>query len=153
MGSENRPFWEVKSLESMSDDEWESLCDGCGRCCLQKLEDEDTNEVHFTRVSCSLLDISSSRCKDYEHRFKKVPDCLSIRPLSAEKLNWLPVTCAYHRLSHGLPLEPWHPLLSGDPKSVKTAGISMANRCVSENDVPVSEYIYHLIYWDNTTDD
>lgn len=143
------PFWETKSLESMSDEEWESLCDGCGRCCLQKLQDEDTDEVHFTRVACRLLDTTSCRCRDYTNRFEQVPDCLSIRPMTAEKISWLPESCAYRKLSQGDPLEKWHPLISGNPDSVKQAGISVADRCINEMDVPVSEYIYHLISWDN----
>ncbi len=143
------PFWETKSLESMSDQEWESLCDGCGRCCLQKLEDEDSGQVVFTRVSCRLLDTNTCRCKDYANRFKQVPDCLSVRPLTAEKINWLPDTCAYRKLSLGEPLEKWHPLISGCKDSVAKAGISMVGCCISETQVPISDYFYHLISWDN----
>lgn len=146
--TESARFWEFKSLESMSDQEWESLCDGCGRCCLQKLQDEDTEDVHFTRVACRLLDTSNGRCQDYAHRFAQVHDCLAVRPLTPEKISWLPESCAYKKLSAGLPLENWHPLISGTPESVKTAGISVAGRCVSETQVPVSEYFHHLIDWD-----
>lgn len=144
------PFWETKLLEDMSDGEWESLCDGCGRCCLQKLEDEDTGHIEFTRVSCRLLDSHSCRCTDYSNRFQKVSDCLSIKPLTKQKINWLPDSCAYRKLSLGQPLESWHPLISGYPQSVKEAGISVAGQCISETEVPVSEYIYHLIQWENT---
>lgn len=143
------PFWESKSLDAMSDEEWESLCDGCGRCCLQKLEDEDSGEIQFTRVACRLLDQNSCRCSDYENRMEKVADCLSIRPLSDEKLGWLPDSCAYKKLSMGQPLEPWHPLLSGSSESVKRAGISMAGCVVSEEHVTIEEYFDHLIEWDN----
>ena len=100
-------FWETTPLEDMSDAQWESLCDGCGRCCLQKLEDEDTREVHFTRVSCKLLDTESCRCINYAERFQEVPHCLSLRPLSAEKIAWLPESCAYAKLSCGKSLEAW----------------------------------------------
>lgn len=149
MSHPDERFWETKTLDQMTDAEWESLCDGCGRCCLQKLEDEDTGEVHFTRVSCRLLDVESCRCSDYENRFEKVPDCLLIKPLSEEKLSWLPESCAYVKLSRGQPLENWHPLLSGDPKSVHSSRISVSGRCISETEVPVSEFIFHLIEWDN----
>ena len=142
-------FWETKTLENMSDEEWESLCDGCGRCCLQKLQDEDTDEVYLTRVSCRLLDTASCRCKDYTNRLNHVPDCVTIRPLTAEKISWLPESCAYRKLSQGQPLEKWHPLISGTPDSVKQAGISIAGRCISETEVPVSEYFHHFISWDN----
>ena len=148
-----RPFWERLSLDEMDDAQWESLCDGCGRCCLQKLEDEDTGEVWFTRVACRLLDSRSARCKDYENRFSRVPDCLSIRPLTEEKSNWLPDTCAYRKLFRGETLEAWHPLISGRTDSVREVGISMAGCCVSEMLVPVHEYFHHLIQWDKETAD
>lgn len=140
-----QPFWEVKSLDEMSDPEWELLCDGCGRCCLHKLEDEDTAEVHFTRVSCKLLDNDTCRCSNYEDRFTHVPDCLTIKPLDAQKLSWLPASCAYRLLSEGKPLEKWHPLISGTPESVHEAGISMANQSISETFVPLADFIHHLI--------
>jgi len=139
------PFWEVKSLEQMSDAEWESLCDGCGKCCLQKLQDEDTEEVVFTRIACKLLDADSCRCSDYKNRFEQVTDCLAVRPLTDEKLSWLPSTCAYKLLSEGQTLKNWHPLISGDPNSVIAAGMSMANRCLSELSVPLAEYSLYVI--------
>lgn len=145
MSSDEKPFWEVKALDDMSDSEWESLCDGCGRCCLQKLEDEDTGQIHFTRISCRLLDTNSCQCSDYSNRFDEVPDCLSVRPITAEKLSWLPVTCAYRKLSQGQGLDNWHPLVSGDPESVKLAGISVSGRCISEQFVPLSEIYSHII--------
>ena len=145
-------FWETTSLDDMTDAQWESLCDGCGRCCLQKLEDEDTGEVHFTRVSCSLLDTDSCRCSDYPGRFGKVPDCLSLRPLTDEKISWLPESCAYAKLSRGKPLENWHPLISGNADSVKSAGISVSGQCISEDYVPLSEIYEHIIQWHNDED-
>ncbi len=148
-----QPFWELKSLDQMSDLEWESLCDGCGRCCLHKLEDEDTGDVHFTRVSCKLLDTESCRCSDYLDRFRHVPDCLTIKPLDEQKLSWLPETCAYRLLSENKPLAKWHPLLSGSPDSVHEAGISMAHLCISETHVPLADFIHHVIGLDDSTAD
>lgn len=140
-------FWEHKTLDEMSDAEWESLCDGCGRCCLHKLEDEDTGEVHYTDVACKLLDTESCRCSQYETRFDHVPDCVSVRPLDEQKISWLPKSCAYVKLATGEPLAEWHPLLSGNPSSVQMAGISISGRCQCETKVPVSEWQEHLIVW------
>lgn len=137
----------------MSDEQWESLCDGCARCCLNKLEDEDTGEVVYTRVSCKLLDTQTCRCSDYHNRFDHVPDCISVRPLDAQKLSWLPSTCAYRRLSENKPLESWHPLISGTSESVHEAGISMSESCLSEQYVPVAEIIRHIVYLDNIDSD
>jgi len=143
--SDAERFWEHKSLDELSDAEWESLCDGCGRCCLHKLEDEDTGKVHYTDVAFKLLDTRTCQCKQYSDRFSHVPDCLQAKPLDAEKLNWLPASCAYVKLSKGEPLDDWHPLISGNPESVRAAGISIAERCVSEIDVPLVEWPLHLI--------
>jgi len=142
-------FWERLSLDEMSDAQWESLCDGCGRCCLQKIEDEDTEEVFFTRVACKLLNTDSCQCTDYENRFEKVFDCLSIRPLTAEKISWLPASCAYVKLSAGKSLESWHPLLAGDSEVIKSAGISVSGQCISETYVPISEIFHHIIEFNN----
>ena len=140
----DRRFWEETPLEAMSDAEWESLCDGCGRCCLQKLEDEDSGTVYATRVACRLLDTGSARCLRYASRREHVEDCLEVRPLTAEKLGWLPSSCAYRRLAEGRGLAAWHPLVSGDPDSVRRAGISVAGRVLSERDVPAHEILLHL---------
>lgn len=142
-------FWERLSLDEMSEQQWESLCDGCGRCCLQKLEDEDTAELWFTRVSCRQLDCDSGRCLDYENRFERVPDCLSVRPMTTQKIQWLPQTCAYRRLALGQPLENWHPLISGRAESVREAGISVAGLCVPETEVDVDDYFRHVIHWED----
>jgi len=147
------PFWHSKLLDEMTDAEWESLCDGCGRCCLHKLEDEDTGELHFTRVSCRLLDTESCRCSDYANRFAQVPDCLTIKPLDAQKLSWLPSTCAYRLVSEGKALEKWHPLVSGSPNSVIEAGVSMAHLCISETVVPLHEFEHHIIVLDEPIPD
>ena len=143
-------FWEEKSLDELSDQEWESLCDGCGRCCLQKLEDEDSGEIRYTKVACDLLDGNTCRCTDYPHRFERIADCLSVRPLTAQKINWLPKSCAYRRLAEGRALAPWHPLLSGDPDTVRQAGISVAGLSVPENKVALAEYHLHVINWVDT---
>ena len=145
MSTKQSLFWETTALDDMSDEQWESLCDGCGRCCLQKLEDEDTGEIHETSVSCKLLDTQTCRCTDYSNRFAQVPDCLTIRPLTQEKLGWLPETCAYRKLSDGEPLESWHPLISGDTESVKKAGVSVAGQCFSEEYVSLSEITLSVI--------
>lgn len=129
-------FWEQKKLEQMNDKEWELLCDGCARCCLLKLEDEESGELFFTRVSCHLLDIQTCGCKDYENRLAKVTECLQIKNMSLSEYQWLPESCAYRRLSEGRPLAHWHPLISGDPNSVKVAGIAVSDFAISE------EYIH-----------
>lgn len=120
-----KPFWETKKLGDMSAEEWESLCDGCGRCCLLKLEDEDTGEIYLTRLACHMLDLGKCQCRDYENRHKIVQDCLTIDPEKVKTLSWLPSTCAYRRVSEGQGLAWWHPLVSGDPETVHQAGISV----------------------------
>jgi len=147
LASVRERFWEKFSLEDLTDTEWEALCDGCGRCCLQKLEDEDTGSVHTTDIACSLLDTNSCRCQNYPKRQTLVPDCLNVRPLDEDKLRWLPGSCAYKRLAEGRPLADWHPLISGDPQSVHRAGIGMAGRCVSEQQVPLHEWPLRLLDW------
>ncbi|MGH7057578.1 MAG: YcgN family cysteine cluster protein, partial [Acetobacteraceae bacterium] len=124
--TEPRPFWRTKSLAEMTDAEWESLCDGCGRCCLHKLRDEASGALAFTNVACRLLDTSAGRCTDYEHRRRHVRDCVRLKPEAIGKIDWLPPSCAYRRLAKGLDLPSWHPLISGDPESVRRAGASVA---------------------------
>ncbi|MEM9429529.1 MAG: YcgN family cysteine cluster protein [Pseudomonadota bacterium] len=129
-------FWERFTLEELTQAEWEALCDGCGKCCLLKLEDWDTGEVAMTNVACRLLDRETCRCTDYPNRKAKVPDCVIIRPEKiAEIRYWLPETCAYRLRADGQPLADWHPLISGDPTSVHRAGISLAGRLVSEDGI------------------
>ena len=129
---DDRPFWEVKRLEQMTVAEWESLCDGCGRCCLIRFEDEETGEIVPTRVSCRLFDDATCRCSDYARRKRHVPDCIKLTPYNVEDLTWMPPSCAYRRLHEGRGLPSWHPLVTGDPDRVHKAGISMRGQTISE---------------------
>ena len=140
-------FWEDKPLAEMSSQEWEALCDGCGRCCLHKLEDEDTAEIFYTRVACRLLDLDSCRCNHYAERLQHVPDCVVVRPDNLDELSWLPRSCAYRRLYEGRGLAKWHPLVSGDPGSVHRAGISVRGRVVPESAVDDADLETHIIKW------
>lgn len=136
------PFWQRKSLGEMTTPEWESLCDGCGKCCLNKLEDEATGEILFTNASCRLLDLDTCRCTSYEDRQRFVPDCRRLTPQNVGSIPWLPRSCAYRRLAEGKDLEWWHPLVSGTTDTVIEAGISVFGRIVSERDVEdMEDYI------------
>ena len=127
-----QPFWEAKRLDQMTDAEWESLCDGCGRCCLHKLRDDVTEALSFTTVACHLLDLGTCACGDYAGRQRQVPDCVQLTPEALDEIDWLPPSCAYRRVQEGRGLAWWHPLVSGDPDSVHTAGVSVRGRAVSE---------------------
>ena len=147
MVTEARTFWNTKKLEEMTREEWESLCDGCGRCCLHKLEDIDSGLLFYTNVACRLLDEDSCRCTNYPQRKSLVSDCLLLSPDQQDEFAWLPTSCAYRRLAEGKDLEPWHPLLSGNPESVRRAGISVHGRTISEEAVQSNELEDHIVTW------
>ncbi|MCQ3828407.1 YcgN family cysteine cluster protein [Microbulbifer elongatus] len=142
-----RPFWQRKTLQEMTPQEWESLCDGCGRCCLHRLEDEDSGEVATTCIACKLLDTQSCQCKDYPNRKQHVPDCIQLTPQGAQDFTWLPATCAYRILAAGGALPEWHPLVSGNPESVHRAGISVRGQVISETEVHLDDYEEHIVVW------
>jgi uncharacterized protein len=145
---DERPFWRSKSLAEMSDAEWESLCDGCARCCLVKLEDEETGAVHYTDVGCTLLDGERCRCRDYENRQAKVPDCVRLRAGNVGELAWLPPTCAYRLVAEGRDLYWWHPLVSRDPETVHAAGISVRGRLAgSEDGFSIAQLLDRIVRW------
>jgi uncharacterized cysteine cluster protein YcgN (CxxCxxCC family) len=139
------PFWRHKGLSDLTAEEWEALCDGCAKCCLYKLEDIDTGEVYYTDVHCRLLDAETGRCRDYPNRASLVPDCVTITPEVLRKPYWLPSTCAYRLLAEGRDLPAWHPLRSGDPRSVVRAGECVCGRTVCEDDAGDLED--HLVHW------
>lgn len=140
-------FWETKPLARMTKREWESLCDGCGKCCLVKLQDADTDEISYTDVACKLLDCTTARCSDYPNRKRKVPDCVVLSVKLVNQLDWMPSTCAYRLLKEGKPLYWWHHLECGDPNAVHEAGISVRGRVVSETLVEDAELVEHVVDW------
>ncbi len=142
-----KPFWEVKTLEEMTPEEWEALCDGCGKCCLHKIEDTDSGKVYFSNVACRMLDLSTCQCRDYLHRVECVPECFPLTPEIIRKVNWLPESCAYRRLAEGRSLAWWHPLISGDPKSVHYVGASICGKAVSEEEVDLADLEDMVVDW------
>ncbi len=145
MQQSDEPFWRRKTLEELTAQEWESLCDGCGRCCLVKLEDEETGEVDLTRIACRLLDHSTCRCSNYANRFEKVHDCIKIDAEKVRQIDWLPQTCAYRLVGEGRDLRWWHPLVSGDPNTVHEAGISVRGWALSESKVKAKDMYRYII--------
>ena len=139
------PFWTTTPLARMTQAQWESLCDGCGRCCLHKLRDDETEVVSFTNVSCRLLDTATCRCRHYETRREHIPDCVSLTPRDLPEIDWLPPSCAYRRVAEGRGLEWWHPLVSGDPETVHRAGVSVRGRAVDERRAGPLEH--HIVEW------
>lgn len=146
-GVAGQPFWRRLALEEMSSEQWESLCDGCGRCCLNKLEDEDTGDISWTSVRCRLLDETLCKCSDYENRSARVPDCVRLTPDNVRTLSWLPPSCAYRRISEGNDLCWWHPLVSGDAETVHLAGISVRGKTESERNVTLSNWEDFVVDW------
>jgi len=141
-----KPFWESKSLDEMTQTEWESVCDGCAKCCLHKLEDADTGQISQTNVACRLLDLDTCQCTRYPDRKRLVPDCVVLDKDNVTQLDWMPNTCAYRLLANGQPLADWHPLVSGDPDTVHKAGISVTGRAISERDA--GELSHYLVDWE-----
>ena len=142
-----KPFWEAKALDAMTDAEWESLCDGCGQCCLHKLVNDKTADVFYTQVACQLLDDESGRCKRYATRLEEAEDCLDVRRMSATELAWMPRSCAYRRLAEGKSLPLWHPLITGDLQSTAHAGMAVAGRTISETAADLDQLEAEIIEW------
>jgi len=140
-------FWESVPLGDMTPAEWEALCDGCGKCCMSKLVDDDTDEIYYTTVACRLFDAGACRCVDYANRFKEVPDCVQLTPENVRTIPWLPKTCAYRLIAEDRSLHDWHPLISGDPDSVHEASMSMRDRVTAfEQDMAhEGEYLDHMV--------
>jgi uncharacterized cysteine cluster protein YcgN (CxxCxxCC family) len=143
--ADDPPFWKTTPLDQMTGAQWESLCDGCGRCCLHKLRDEDTEELSFTDVSCRLLDTHTCRCRKYDTRRDWVPDCVSLTPDSLKDIDWLPPSCGYRVVAEGRDLAWWHPLVSGDPETVHRAGVSVRDRAIDERRAGLLEQ--HIVEW------
>ncbi|MDE2578751.1 MAG: YcgN family cysteine cluster protein [Hyphomicrobiales bacterium] len=142
-----KPFW-TKPLEDLTRSEWEKLCDGCGRCCLVKLEDEDTGRIHFTDVACALFDSGACRCRDYANRQRKIADCIRLTPETVRAIPWLPQTCAYRLRAEGRDLPAWHPLVSGDRESVARAGVSVRGKVAAfEDDVALEDLPDYIVRW------
>ncbi len=145
MAKELDRFWENVPLTEMTAEQWESLCDGCAKCCLHKFEEEDTRRVHYTNVACRLLDLKTCHCRDYQNRTKKVSDCVALTPEHIRDPYWLPATCAYRLLEERSPLPSWHPLISGTPQSVVRSGNSICGRVISEK--KAGDPLHHLVDW------
>jgi len=140
-------WWQEKSLAELSASEWEALCDGCAKCCLHKLEDEDSGEVFYTKVRCRYLDEQACRCTDYGNRSVLMPNCIRLRPDEIDNLEWLPSTCAYRLRANQQALPDWHPLVSGDNNSVHKAGVSIRGRAISDEYVHPDGYDEHIVHW------
>ncbi|MDK2980693.1 MAG: uncharacterized protein PWQ55_1040 [Chloroflexota bacterium] len=143
--SDERPFWLTKRLDEMTQAEWESLCDGCGICCLYKLEDEDSGEVFMTNVACRFLDREACVCMLYEERRSAMPTCIQLTPAKVAQLKWLPDTCAYRLVLQGKPLPAWHPLVSGSRETVHEADVSVRGKVISEVDVNMDDLEEYVV--------
>jgi uncharacterized cysteine cluster protein YcgN (CxxCxxCC family) len=140
-------WWHEKSLDELSTVQWEALCDGCAKCCLHKLEDENSGEIAYTKVRCRYLQEETCQCTDYENRSILVSNCIDLRPADLDALNWLPTTCAYRLRAQDLPLPEWHPLVSGNRDSVHVAGVSIRGRAISDEYVHPDGYDEHIVHW------
>jgi uncharacterized cysteine cluster protein YcgN (CxxCxxCC family) len=138
-------FWKKRSLNRLTKNEWEALCDGCAKCCLHRLEDEESGEVYISNIVCRYLNEEECRCSDYENRSVNVPDCVSVTPELLQDPYWLPSTCAYRLLAEGKELPDWHPLVSGTQESVETSGNSIKGRVICETEADDPEF--HLVQW------
>lgn len=148
MTEQLRPeFWKNYALDALNQAEWEALCDGCGLCCLVKLEDNETWEVSYTKVSCKLLDCKTAQCSDYPNRMQHVPDCIQLNYDLLQKIQWLPSSCAYRRLNEGKKLPTWHYLNTGTRDSILAARKSAAGRCISELEVDEDEIDEYIVRW------
>jgi uncharacterized protein len=148
MSETDKPFWRTIPLEDMNTEQWESLCDGCGRCCLVKLDDEDTGAIHATDVACRLFDAGACRCRDYANRTSAVPDCVGLTPQVVRELRWLPPTCAYRLVAAGEDLPWWHPLVSGRSETVVEAGVSVAGKVHAlEDEIPLEDLVDRIRRW------
>ena len=148
MNTELRPeFWKHYSLTELNQAEWEALCDGCGLCCLVKLEDEETEEIAYTKVACKLLDCQTGHCSDYSNRKIHVPDCIQLTPEKLQEIRWLPNTCAYRRINEGKKLPNWHYLVTGNRQSVVSARKSVAGRCISEEKINPDDIDDYIVRW------
>lgn len=141
----SKPYWRRLPLTAMNQDQWEDLCDGCGLCCLHKLEDEDNGRVYYTQVACRLLDLNTCRCTDYENRLAQIPDCLTLNPDNVRELDWLPDSCSYRLVAYGQPLPAWHPLISKDPNARRKAGVSACNFAISEHEADLDNLEHYII--------
>ena len=139
------PFWRTVPLDQMTTEQWESLCDGCGKCCVIRLEDEDTGDIYTTDVGCRLLDGHTCRCTDYANRKAEVPDCVQLTPENVSRISWLPATCAYRLVAEGRDLFDWHPLTTGNPESTHDAKVSVRDRTVPEDAVKVRNWLRHIV--------
>jgi uncharacterized protein len=150
---EEQPFWKQKTLNEMTNAEWESICDGCGLCCLNKLEEWESGDIYFTSIRCKLLDSESCQCSSYPNRWDFVPDCVQLTKQNVDEIPWLPPTCGYRLLNEGRDLYWWHPLVSGDRETVHLAGISARGRTIDETGIDVDDYENYVVDWPLTVGD
>ncbi|MGJ8564623.1 MAG: YcgN family cysteine cluster protein [Alphaproteobacteria bacterium] len=150
--AQNTKFWKTTPMGEMSPEQWESLCDGCGKCCCIRLEDEDTQDIYITDVACHLFDAGTCQCSDYSNRSVKVPDCVTLTPGNVEQLYWMPMTCSYRLVANGEDLPEWHHLVSGSRDTIHEAGMSVQDAVQNEKDVPEDDLPHHIVIWPGEPD-